>query len=143
MADCVFCDIIAGTTPASFVYQDDLCSAFMDIQPVNAGHVLVIPKRHAPSLAELPHETGGEMFKIAQRIAHAVRQSGVRCDGVNLFLADGAAAFQEVCHVHLHIIPRYSDDGFRLVFPPGYSALPQRSELDRLAGKIVGVLGKD
>jgi len=143
MADCIFCDIVAGAAPASFVYQDELCSAFMDIHPVNAGHALVIPNRHASSLSELPPETGAEMFKTAQQIAHAVRQSGVRCEGVNLFLADGAAAFQEVFHVHLHIIPRYSDDGFRLVFPPGYRVQPQREELDRLAGKIVSYLRAD
>ena len=58
MDDCIFCDIVAGRLPASMVYQDDHCAAFMDIQPVNPGHVLVIPKDHAAYLAELDEDTG-------------------------------------------------------------------------------------
>jgi histidine triad (HIT) family protein len=143
MSDCVFCDIVSRAAPASFVYADDACSAFMDIQPVNAGHVLVIPNHHASCLAELPSAIGADMFTIAQRIAKALRESGVRCDGVNLFLADGEAAFQEVFHVHLHVIPRYWGDGFRLVFPPDYYDLPQRSELDQIAANIASVLRAD
>jgi histidine triad (HIT) family protein len=143
MADCIFCDIVRRISPASFVYVDDVCSAFMDIRPVNTGHVLVIPNQHASSLAELPSATGADIFNIAQRIAQALRESGVRCDGVNLFLADGEAAFQEVFHVHLHVIPRYWGDGFRLVFPADYYDLPQRSELDQTATNIISAMRAD
>jgi histidine triad (HIT) family protein len=143
MEDCIFCDIVNRISPTSFVYTDDACSAFMDIRPVNTGHVLVIPNQHASSLAELPNATGAVMFNIAQRIAQALRESGVRCDGVNLFLADGEAAFQEVFHVHLHVIPRYWSDGFRLVFPADYAYLPPRSELDQTAAEIASVLRAD
>ena len=136
MSHCIFCDILAGKAPVSMVYQDDRCAAFMDIQPVNPGHVLVIPTYHAASLAELDEESGAHMFRIAQRMAKALRNSGLVCEGVNLFLADGAAAGQDVFHVHLHVFPRYAGDGFVLRLGPNYGKRPVRAELDGIAGKI-------
>lgn len=136
MSACVFCDILAGKLPSSVVFKDDLCCALMDIQPVNPGHVLIIPTYHAPSLAELDEESGAHMFRMAQRIAQALRNSGLKCEGVNLFLADGAAAGQEVFHVHLHVFPRYTSDGFGLKFGPEYGNRPPRTDLDAIAGKI-------
>jgi histidine triad (HIT) family protein len=133
---CTFCDILASKLPASIAYQDEVCTAFMDIQPVNEGHLLVIPNEHAASLADLEPETGSHMFAVAQRIAQAVRESGVRCQGINLFVADGAVAGQEVFHVHLHIIPRYRGDGFGFRFGPNYGQRPARTELDRIAGQV-------
>jgi histidine triad (HIT) family protein len=136
VADCIFCDILAGRRPSSLVNQDAQCTAFLDIQPVNPGHILIVPNRHAASLAELDAETGGHMFCVAQRLAQALRQSGVRCEGVNLFLADGEAAGQEVFHVHLHVIPRFAGDGFGLRFGPGNRQRPSRAALDEIALKI-------
>ena len=134
--DCVFCKLLKGEMEASFVYQDNLCSAFMDIQPVNAGHVLVIPNRHAPYLADLQADEGGHIFGVAQLLAAAIRKSGVPCEGVNFFLADGEAAMQEVFHVHLHVFPRYAEDGFGLKFAPKYYRKPERGELNRVAEGI-------
>jgi histidine triad (HIT) family protein len=136
MTGCIFCDIVSGNGPASIIYRDELCMAFMDIQPVNAGHLLVVPNRHATHLADLLPETGGQMFRVAQHIAAALRKSGVRCEGVNLFVADGEAAGQDVFHVHLHVIPRYAGDGFGFRFGPAYGTRPPRAELDRLAEQI-------
>lgn len=136
MDDCIFCKILAGELPSSMVYQDDLCTAFMDIQPVNPGHILVIPNAHAPYLADLNPETGAQLFRVGQRIATALRSSGVKCEGVNFFLADGEAAFQDVFHVHLHVFPRYKGDGFGLKLSPDYFNKPEREELDRIAGEI-------
>ena len=136
MSTCIFCDILAGELEASVVFKDDLCFAFMDIQPVNPGHVLVIPTYHAASLAELDEESGAHMFRIAQRLAKALRNSGLRCEGVNLFLADGAAAGQDVFHVHLHVFPRYTGDGFGLRPGPDYGKRPARAELDGIADNI-------
>jgi diadenosine tetraphosphate (Ap4A) HIT family hydrolase len=133
---CIFCRIVAGTAPASVVYQDDDVVAFMDIQPVNAGHVLVVPKRHAEGLAELDARVGGRLFQVAQRVAGALGAADVKREGVNLHLADGAAAGQEVFHVHLHVIPRYRGDGFGLRFGQGYGTQPPRAALDALAGQI-------
>jgi len=134
--DCVFCRIINGIEPASVVYSDNEVLAFVDTTPVNPGHLLVIPKVHAAELSELDPETGGHMFKVAMRIAEASRRSGIKCEGVNLFLADGEAAFQDVFHVHLHVIPRFSGDRFGLKLGPEYGIRPDRKELDEIAGKI-------
>jgi histidine triad (HIT) family protein len=141
MNGCVFCDILAGKAPASFVYRDDRISAFMDIRPVNQGHVLVIPNQHAAYLEELDPEDGAQMFRVGQRIAGALRKSGVRCEGVNFVLADGAAAGQEVFHVHLHVIPRWRGDGSGFRFGARMENMPSRGELDEVAGKIKERLG--
>lgn len=136
MSTCIFCDILAEKSPSSVVFRDDVCCAFMDIQPVNPGHVLIIPTCHASSLAELDEESGAHMFRVAQRVAKALRNSGLKCEGVNLFLADGAAAGQEVFHVHLHVLPRYAGDEFGFRFGPQYGHRPTRTELDEIADKI-------
>lgn len=140
MTDCVFCDILANKRPSSQVYQDEKCTVLMDIQPVNPGHMLIVPNRHASNLAELDEDTGAEMFRIAQRLARALRRSGVKCEGVNLFLADGEAAMQDVFHVHLHVFPRFVGDGFGLKFGPAYGNRPSRQTLDETAQKIKSVL---
>jgi diadenosine tetraphosphate (Ap4A) HIT family hydrolase len=136
LEDCVFCDLVAGTQPISVVAESPGIIAFMDIQPVNPGHVLVIPKRHATNLADLDEITGGHIFAMGMRVAAALRVSGIPCEGINLFLADGAAAGQEVFHVHLHVFPRHPGDGFGLKFGPNYHVLPPRRELDRIARRI-------
>jgi histidine triad (HIT) family protein len=140
VSDCVFCSIVAGEETASYVYRDELCTAFMDIQPVNPGHVLIVPNRHAADLSELDGESGAAMFLVARKVAAALRESGLRCEGVNLWLADGEVAGQEVFHVHLHVLPRFEGDGFGLTFPDSYSELPHRAELDGVAARIRGVL---
>ena len=135
MGDCVFCEIVAGSAAASLVHDDDRVVAFLDIRPVTPGHLLVIPKRHAADLAALDEATGGHLFRVAMRLAGALRRSGLRCEGVNLFLADGEAAGQEVFHVHLHVFPRFAGDGFRLD-ADWSAASPSRAELDRIADLI-------
>jgi histidine triad (HIT) family protein len=108
----------------------------MDIQPINPGHALVIPNRHAGSLGEVDEHTAGHLFRLAQRVMVALRSSDLRCEGVNLLLADGAAAGQEVFHTHLHVIPRYPGDGFGFRFGSSYSVKPTRRELDEAAERI-------
>ena len=132
----VFPKILNGEIPASFVYRDELVSAFMDVQPVTPGHVLVVPNVAASTLAELPPEYGGRMFEIAQTIAASIRQSNLKSEGINLFLADGVAAGQTVFYLHLHVIPRFKGDGFGMQFPPDYHQRPERSELDQNADII-------
>jgi histidine triad (HIT) family protein len=136
--DCVFCEIVAGTAPASVVFDDGDLLAFLTIGPVTPGHLLVIPKRHAPYLADLDEATGARMFTVAMRLAQALRNSGLRCEGVNLFLADGEAAFQEVFHTHLHVFPRFAGDTFRI--SADWSHAPPRAELDRVAALVRGGL---
>lgn len=134
--DTTFTRILQGEAPATFVYRDDRVSAFLDIQPVNPGHVLVVPNEPVRSLAELDEDTGAHLFKVAMRIAEAIRKTSLRCEGVNLFLADGESAGQEVFHVHLHVIPRFKGDGFGLRFPQGYSDPRAREELEEVGMKI-------
>jgi len=136
MTDCVFCRILAGELPGTFVYRDADVAAFMDIQPVNPGHVLVVPVRHATLLADLDAASAGTLMAAAHRVAAALRSSGVRCEGVNLFLADGEAAMQEVPHVHLHVFPRWRGDGFGLRFGPEYTHKPTRAALEEVAARL-------
>ena len=136
MNSCIFCQIVEGTAESSIVYKDRLVTAFMDIQPINPGHLLVVPNAHAAYLSELVPETGAQMFKVAQFLAQAIRDSSIHCEGINLFLADGEAAMQEVFHVHLHVIPRNSGDGFGVTFPQRYFSRPSRAELDTAAELI-------
>jgi histidine triad (HIT) family protein len=134
-------DIIAGRAPATGIYEDEVAVAFMDIQPINPGHLLVIPKAHATYLADLDEATGAHMFALAMRLADAVRRSGLRCEGIDLFLADGAAAGQEIFHSHLHVIPRFQGDGFGFRFGPNYRIRPPRAELDEAGARIRTALG--
>ena len=111
---CVFCAIAGGRAEATCVYEDEDLVAFMDLAPVTPGHLLVVPRRHAVGLADLPEDLGMAMFRLSQRVSTALRRSELRCEGTNLFLADGEAAGQEVFHVHLHVFPRYDGDAFRI-----------------------------
>ncbi|GGK59345.1 HIT family protein [Nocardia camponoti] len=135
----IFTEIINGQAPSSKVYEDDDVCAFMDIRPVTPGHVLVVPKIPAESLADLDPALGGKLFQVGQRIAAALRASEVAAHGVNFFLADGVMAGQEVFHVHLHVIPRTPGDGFGLRARP---TSPKRADLDYLAGSIRGALDR-
>lgn len=136
MTSCIFCKIVEGSAPSSKVYEDEISLAFMDIQPVNPGHMLVIPKAHFSNLSDLPAETGGHLFQVAQRIALSMPKTNIRNEGIDFFLAHGEAAGQEVFHVHLHVIPRYGGDGFGFKFSPQYDILPERNELDAIADQI-------
>ena len=133
---CVFCEILAGESPASMVYEDQRIAAFMDIQPVNPGHVLVVPRIHIADLAGLQAGLASELFRVSMRLATAIRRTDLRCEGINLFLADGRAAGQEVFHVHMHVIPRFSGDGFGFQFGPDYGRPTPRAALDEVAHSI-------
>jgi len=135
-ADCVFCEIVAGRAPASVVHRDDDVIAFMDIQPVNEGHALVVPRQHAALVGALDGRSAAALWSIGLRIADALRRSGLRCEGVDFLVADGEAAGQEVQHVHLHVLPRWNGDGFGFRFPPHYTQRPQREQLDEAAARI-------
>ncbi|WP_230977575.1 HIT family protein [Georgenia yuyongxinii] len=138
--ECVFCQIASGTEPASMVRADDEVLAFLTHQPVNAGHVLVVPRGHVVGLADLPDATGAAMWKLAQEIATTLRHDPAWSDGVNLHLSDGAAAGQHVFHLHLHVIPRFRGDGLRITDERHHP--PTRHELDEAATKLRGALGR-
>lgn len=132
---CIFCRIVAGEAEASRVYRDPLVTAFLDIHPVTRGHVLVVPNVHFPSLANLDAQYAAQMMAAGRRVAAALRMSAMPVEGVNLHLADGAAAGQSVFHCHLHVIPRYANDGFGFRRPLG-AAATDRSDLESIAGML-------
>jgi histidine triad (HIT) family protein len=133
--DCIFCKIVQGKMPASKVYEDEVCMAFLDIRPVNTGHTLIIPKAHHPYLHELDENTGAHLFKIAMQIEKAIRASEIKVEGTNILQNNGKVAFQEVFqevfHVHLHVIPRLKGDKMRFIIRQ--RPFPNREQLDDTA----------
>jgi len=111
-ASCLFCKIIAGEIPATKVYEDDTVLAFLDIRPVNIGHTLVIPKAHHTNLYDTPDETLAHMMTIAKKLSVAIKGS-LNTDGINIEMNNDPVAGQIIFHSHIHIIPRFSGDGFK------------------------------
>ena len=148
MPRCIFCAIAAGEEPASRVWEDDVCCAFMDVAPISPGHVLVIPRRHARLIHELPQDVRRHLFDVGCRVRRAIGASSVAADGVNLMLNDGRAANQTVPHVHLHVVPRRRGDTWRIalgfvarMFGLGGRAGNRRA-LDEMAAEIGSHLGR-
>ncbi|MDP7651740.1 MAG: HIT family protein [Rhodospirillales bacterium] len=107
--DCIFCKIIDGDIPSFKVFEDEKTLTFMDISPVNPGHVLVIPKYHAPDLMQIPTDWLMATVATAQTVAQAVDKA-LKPDGINILQSNGPAAGQSVFHLHVHIIPRTAGD---------------------------------
>lgn len=112
MSECLFCKIAAGEIPCHKVYEDDSVLAFLDIKPLNPGHALIIPKHHATHLLETAEEDARALIGVAKKIAPAIVQS-VGATGCNVNCNIGRSAGQLVFHTHVHVIPRYDDDGFK------------------------------
>jgi histidine triad (HIT) family protein len=136
---CPFCDVIHGAGEVSMCYEDADVVAFMDIQPVNAGHVLVVPREHYESLQDIPREMATHVFDVAMMLAPIVKQVG-DADGMNILVNSGAAAGQDVFHFHVHVIPRCPDDGFDVPLPFAGSRMPDRTVLDANAARIIAAL---
>lgn len=118
------------------VYEDDECLAFLDIYPIAEGHVLVIPKKHCVILSECDEETAKNLIAVVKKLNSAVC-SAVGCEGILNEVRNGAAAGQEVPHLHFHIIPRRENDGFGWVYPPGYrEKMEAKGKLDEIASNI-------
>ncbi|MBG0791023.1 MAG: HIT family protein [Desulfovibrionaceae bacterium] len=131
-SECIFCKIIAGDIPCAKVYESESCLAFLDIAPVNAGHALVLPKGHYPTLMDIPAELGSDLLRALSSVGRAVMEA-TGADGLNLMQNNYEAAGQLVHHAHYHLIPRFSDDGLRL-WPQ--SRYEDQDEMGRLAEKI-------
>ena len=140
MENCIFCKIVKNELPGNKIYEDEDILAFMDIQPINPGHLLIIPKKHAELISEVDDSVVAKMNVIGKKLNTALRKSGLKAEGVNFFLADGEAAGQEVFHVHLHVFPRFKNDGFGFRFPENYRNKPSASELKIAAEKIKSFL---
>ncbi|SDY16646.1 histidine triad (HIT) family protein [Lysobacter enzymogenes] len=139
MMDCVFCRMLAGAAPASFVHRDEHVAAFVDLRQAVDGHVLIVPNRHVETLYELDEDTAGRLMALAVRVARALAADGAP-PGLNLWQSNGHAGGQEVPHVHLHVQPRRIGDGLMRVYPNGVPAPTPRETLDALAARIAACL---
>jgi histidine triad (HIT) family protein len=140
-ADCVFCAILRGDAPATFVHQDELVVAFMDTRPVQPGHLLVVPRTHATLIPQVDAASLTRIWSVATDLNRSLRDSTLPVEAVSVYVADGEAAGQEVAHVHIHLIPRRAHDGFGFRFPVGYGFIPPRTELEAIADLIRQPLG--
>jgi histidine triad (HIT) family protein len=132
MADCVFCRIVAKQIPASVVYEDGETLAFMDLGQVNQGHVLVAAKAHAENVYALDDAQAAAVFRTAVKVARSVRDAFAP-QGLSIYQANGSAAGQTVFHFHMHLVPRYENDGMNLIWPVKN---PPRDKLEEAAAKI-------
>jgi histidine triad (HIT) family protein len=134
--DCIFCKIVAGTVPCFKLFEDGDTLAFMDINPVHAGHCLVIPKAHYPSVFEIAPESLAAAVRTTARVAKAVN-AAVKPDGLNLIQSNGPGAAQSVSHFHLHVLPRRMNDALLINWPlkPG-----DRAHIGEIAERIRALL---
>ena len=109
---CVFCQIIRREAPASIVYEDEQVAAFLSNRPVNEGHTLVVPKKHYVNIFEIPEDEAAYLFRIAKRVAHAVREA-TGTEAIRIVQNNGKDAAQVIFHLHVHIIPMKPQNQFR------------------------------
>ena len=135
--ECIFCQIVAGEAEASIAYEDDATMAFMDVGQFHAGHALVVPRSHIRDIYGLDEKTGSALMAAVSRVAEGVRDA-FQPDGINIWQSNGAP-WQEVFHLHFHVLPRWREDGLLRFTPPSRNQ-PTRPELDDQAAKIRAAL---
>jgi len=118
MSNCIFCKIVAGEIPCYKISETKNVLAFLDVMPLTQGHLLIIPKKHIEFIYDAEPEIMAEVMNMATKIS-AVTKKKLKCDGMNLLLNTEKFAGQIVPHIHLHLIPRYLDDGIKWAWPQG------------------------
>ena len=131
--NCIFCKIANGEVPSKTLYEDEKFRIILDLGPIDRGHALILPKEHADDLYELPEESASAIMILTKKMAVKMAEK-LHCAGLNLVQNNGAAAGQTVCHFHLHMIPRYSNDGQKINWVPGSAA---EEELEAVRRQIV------
>lgn len=131
--DCIFCKIANGEIPSKTIYEDEEFRVILDLGPATKGHALILPKDHFANLYELPDETAANVMKLAKKMAAQMTEK-LGCDGFNLVQNNGETAGQTVFHFHLHLIPRYKNDGQKIGWNPGS---PSQEELEEIKNTIV------
>ncbi|MEE5989883.1 MAG: HIT family protein [Lachnospiraceae bacterium] len=116
--NCIFCKIANGEIPSKTIYEDDDFRVILDLGPATKGHALILPKEHSANLFELPEETAGKAMKLAKKLGEQM-VTNLKADGLNIVQNNGETAGQTVKHFHLHLIPRYKDDGQNILWKPG------------------------
>lgn len=130
MSDCIFCKIANGEIPSATLYEDEEFRVILDLGPATKGHALILPKKHAPNLYELPDETAAAALILAKKMALKMKE-GLKCDGLNLVQNNGEAAGQTVHHFHIHMIPRYDCDHAGITWKPGTLTEQERDDILR------------
>lgn len=128
--NCIFCKIANGEIPSKTLYEDEEFRVILDLGPATKGHALILPKDHFANLYELPDETAAKVMKLAKKMASSMTEK-LSCDGFNLVQNNGEPAGQTVFHFHMHLIPRYQDDGqkIKIGWTPGK---PSQDELEEI-----------
>lgn len=126
--DCIFCKLANGEIPTNSIYEDDNFNVILDLGPATRGHALILPKNHYANLFELPDETAGEVMILAKKLATLMKDK-LNADGFNLVQNNGTCAGQTVFHFHFHLIPRYENDGQKILWNP---TKPSAEELEQI-----------
>ncbi len=127
--NCIFCKIVKKQLPSNIVYEDENFLAFLDINPVNKGHTLVIPKKHKKHLLEENDETLQEYLKVVKKVALAVKKA-TNAGGINIMNNIEKTAGQVIFHTHIHIVPRFENDGLKLWPGKPYEKEEEKKELE-------------
>ncbi len=130
---CIFCKIANGTVPSKTIYEDEDFRVILDLGPATKGHALILPKQHSANLYELPDETAAKVMVLAKKMAAGMTEK-LQCDGFNIVQNNGEVAGQTVMHYHLHLIPRYRDDGQKILWRPNEVS---QEELEQIKEKLL------
>lgn len=133
MNECIFCKIVTNQLASLCVYEDEYFKVIMDRFPAQKGHVLIVPKEHCINIFDLPADLSAKIYPLAQKLAICLKET-LNCDGINIVQNNGKAANQAVFHFHLHVIPRYFDDGVKLNTPTSY--ITSEKEIEAVADLI-------
>ena len=112
---CIFCELANGRIPTNKIYEDDICTAFLDISQATYGHCLVVPKQHFEDIFSLDEEIGKHLFKVAVMLAKRMKER-LKLEGINILNNNGEVAGQTVKHYHIHLLPRYKNDDLIIEF---------------------------
>lgn len=132
--NCIFCKIANGEIPSKSIYEDEDFKVILDLGPATRGHALILPKEHASNLFELPDETAAKAMVLAKKLGKQMVDN-LKADGLNLIQNNGETAGQTVHHFHLHLIPRYQDDGQHILWEPGEAT---QEQLEEIQNTIIG-----
>ncbi len=130
---CIFCKIANGVIPSKTIYEDEDFRVILDLGPATRGHALILPKEHSANLYELPDETASKVMVLAKKMAARMTEK-LSCDGFNIVQNNGEVAGQTVMHYHLHLIPRYQDDGQKILWKPTEVS---QEELEQVKNSII------
>ncbi|MDO5362624.1 MAG: HIT family protein [Eubacteriales bacterium] len=128
MENCIFCKIANGEIPAATLYEDEDFRVILDLGPASKGHALILPKTHAANIYEMSDELAAKAMVLAKKMATVMTET-LKCDGLNIVQNNGEPAGQTVFHFHMHLIPRYKNDGVGITWTPGKLTEEEKEEI--------------